>query len=290
MTRAEEIWFAHQRKRFMRPDAHRYMRPQPYQPPCRSSVKQEDAQSLIEAERRELLALKAAVAELKFHLALRRFARKYRDNQPRDDHGRWVYDGGRRRPAGSTGVMLADAGSLSDSLMMSDASPDPILPGAQYAQTEITVQPGVLGRDPRTDTTTTKLTNMLASIMDTAALIPGVNEMSPQAYGRFVHRKFAEAVRAANLPGIGYDDVERTFGGVRYGAKGSVRTDVVLRNEEGKVIAIYDVKTGDARIEPSRAAQLRGKVGVGESVPVIEMSVERGVSRKHLQRSILTGS
>lgn len=105
MTRAEEIWFAHQRKRFMRPDAHRYMRPQPYRPPTNATKAQDDP-ALIESERRELLALKAALAELKFDLALRRFARKYRADQPRDGHGRWVYDGGRRE-SGHLAMVMA---------------------------------------------------------------------------------------------------------------------------------------------------------------------------------------
>jgi hypothetical protein len=48
----------------------------------------------IKAEQAELLALNALVAELRFHLALRRFSRKYREDQPRDDHGRWVDEGG----------------------------------------------------------------------------------------------------------------------------------------------------------------------------------------------------
>jgi hypothetical protein len=52
------------------------------------------------------VALKAGLAELKFDLALRRFARKYRDDQPRDDHGRWVYDGGRRQ-TGHLAIVMA---------------------------------------------------------------------------------------------------------------------------------------------------------------------------------------
>lgn len=81
--------------------------------------------------------------------------------------------------------------------------------------------------------------------------------------------------------GIAASDVETTFGGDYYGAKGSVRTDVVLRNDVGQVIAIYDVKTGEKGIEPARAAELRLKVGVGNEVPVIQMSFKYGLSRKH---------
>jgi hypothetical protein len=61
----------------------------------------------IKAERAELLGLKALAAERRFYVALRRFIRKYREDQPRDDHGRWVYDGGRGRPSSSLGAAAA---------------------------------------------------------------------------------------------------------------------------------------------------------------------------------------
>jgi hypothetical protein len=66
------------------------------------------------------------------------------------------------------------------------------------------------------------------------------------------------------------------------GSKESIRTDVVLRDEPGDIIAIYDVKTGTAGIDPSRAAELRAKTKVGSSVPIIELNVRRGVMLKHV--------
>jgi hypothetical protein len=53
----------------------------------------------LEAYRSELLEAKALVAELKWQLALRRFARKYRPDQPRvpagnPDGGQWTSEGG----------------------------------------------------------------------------------------------------------------------------------------------------------------------------------------------------
>jgi hypothetical protein len=59
---------------------------------------------------------------------------------------------------------------------------------------------------------------------------------------------FAGQVRFVKLPGIGFFDVETTLSlmsGARYGSKDSIRTDVVLRNDAGDIIAIYDVKTGE---------------------------------------------
>jgi hypothetical protein len=83
------------------------------------------------------------------------------------------------------------------------------------------------------------------------------------------------------LPGV---SVETTFSIDRenapFGFKGSIRTDAVLRNEIGDVIAIYDVKSGGARIELWRARELRTKTGAGPNVPIIEMHVIRGLRLK----------
>jgi hypothetical protein len=91
----------------------------------------------------------------------------------------------------------------------------------------------------------------------------------------------------AGLPGIGLRDVETTFGGDRYGSEGSIRTDVVLRNDVGDIIAFYDVKTGDSGISPRRAAELRSKTGVGPRVPIIEINLRRGVMRKAICSRLL---
>jgi hypothetical protein len=55
---------------------------------------------------------------------------------------------------------------------------------------------------------------------------------------------------------------------------------VVLRDDGGDIIAIYDVKTGNAEIDPSRAARFRAALGVGPNVPVIELHLQHGVSSK----------
>jgi hypothetical protein len=93
-----------------------------------------------------------------------------------------------------------------------------------------------------------------------------------------VHRAFALAVRAQGLEGIGYFDVETTFSlsaGARYGSEDSIRTDVVLKNEAGEIIAIYDVKTGRRGISEERAAELRAKTRTGPEVPIIELNTRR---------------
>jgi hypothetical protein len=192
------------------------------------------------------------------------------------DGGQWTSEGG----GGAARVRIADAGGALTSPVMSDASPDPIISGAQYAQTQITIRPSALTGISTIDDITKKLTNTLAGVMDVVEYAPG---LSPQTYGRITHEAFAAAVRLQRLPGIGFWDVETTFSldpDARYGSKGSIRTDVVLRNDVGDIIAIYDVKTSESGIDPVRAAELRAKTRVGSDVPIIEMSILRGVTRK----------
>jgi hypothetical protein len=103
--------------------------------------------------------------------------------------------------------------------------------------------------------------------------------ISARLYRIAVHKAFADAVRARNLPGIGRAGVEQSFdldGLARYGLDGSIRTDVVLRNREGVIIAIYDVKTGNATMRPSREAKIRKYTKAARFVPVIILHARRG--------------
>lgn len=106
---------------------------------------------------------------------------------------------------------------------------------------------------------------------------------TPQVYGTAVHVAFGNAVRSAGFEGIGPRDVEHSFVGgesADYGQAGSIRTDVVLRNAVGEVIAIYDVKTGGGKLTPARVRELREQTGVGPRVPIIELHVLRGARLK----------
>jgi hypothetical protein len=131
------------------------------------------------------------------------------------------------------------------------------------------------------DSTTTTLAKTLAKIIDTLPKGRG------PLYGIAVHTAFSLAVRFGNIPGIGFSDVETTWGGVnlRYGSLGSIRTDVILRNDVGDPIVIYDVKTGGARLTASRADELRQAAAPGSNIPVIELHLERGASVKALSAS-----
>lgn len=101
-------------------------------------------------------------------------------------------------------------------------------------------------------------------------------------YGTAVHGAFGAAVKLADMPGVG--DIERSFSledsDPRYGLLGTIRTDVTLRNIQGDVVAIYDVKTGDAQMSASRADELREKTRATPDTPVFELNIVRGISRK----------
>jgi hypothetical protein len=149
---------------------------------------------------------------------------------------------------------------------MSDAYPEPLIPGAQYAQV-VVQQNGAVTGNPRIDRTTERLLSVLADTIQ--SLGPGAGPI----FGIRVHLEFGRRVEELNIPGIRDKGVEQSFslgGGARYGLEGSVRTDVVLRDREGIPIAVYDLKTGNARLTPSRVREIRDALG-RPNIPVIEL-------------------
>jgi hypothetical protein len=115
MAQFHPDWLEHQRKRWLRHDRQRYVRPDGgdlgvhlYAPPGDANLDREAVaardralQPMMTTDeaatcRRELLEAKALAAELQWQLTLRRFARKYRPDQARDERGRWVDEGSRR--------------------------------------------------------------------------------------------------------------------------------------------------------------------------------------------------
>jgi hypothetical protein len=142
---------------------------------------------------------------------------------------------------------------------LSDAAADIARTGQQYAATNITIDPNALTGISNIDETTVALTRTLATVVDGLGVIAG---MGAARYGTLVHTLFGTAVRLANFRGIGFFDVETTFSlepDAYYGSKESVRTDVVLRNDAGEIIAIYDVKTGSRGLRTSRIRELRAQ-------------------------------
>lgn len=232
----------------------------------------------------EYLSKRAVAAAFNRAMHAYRLSRKYSPDQPRvpagsREGGQWTSGGGdspsNARAENTRPVRLADANHALGSRVMSDASPDPIRPGARYAQ--VVVDRVDRTGDPRIDQTTDTLMQALARAH------ASVGEGAGPVYGIMVHGAFGMDVKGQNLPGI---SVEQSFslGDVaRYGLDGSIRTDVVLRDLDsptGRPIAIWDVKTGGAQLSESRVSEIRDQVGVGREVPVIKLHIGEGVTIK----------
>jgi hypothetical protein len=244
----------------------------------------------------EVARLRWHHAALRFELSMLRHAqvlrKKYDPNQPRVPAGSRA---GGQWTNGSNSVGVFVFQDPNSGLVISDAVPDPLIEGAQYAQANITIDySAALTGLSNVDSTTKALSRTLAQTMATVDFIP---EWTPQLYGTAVHVAFGTAVRIQGIPGIGINDVEQSFADTvpidRYGEPGSIRTDVVLRNDSKEIIAIYDVKTGGAKLTSARVRELRDKTGVGPNVPVIELHVVRGARLKgksnadHLIRCVI---
>jgi hypothetical protein len=145
--------------------------------------------------------------------------------------------------------------------------------GAQHAE----LRPRSAADELAVERTTEILRDILVRVNQ--AVSQWRDPISARLYGIAVHKRFADEVRTRNLPGIGTVGVEQTFvwrGLPRYGLDGSIRTDIVLRNADGRIIAIYDLKTGGATMRPSREEQIRKYTKVDPSVPLIILHAIRG--------------
>lgn len=145
----------------------------------------------------------------------------------------------------------------------------------------VTTSPGFYTGIQSIDETSDALSDILADVVEKLEYISG---LPPTVYGTLVHGLFALEVGFKDLPGVG--DIERSFSledaDPHYGLAGSIRTDVTLRNIQGDIIAIYDVKTGDTPLSRARADELRLKTNAAPDTPVFELNVTRGISRKSI--------
>jgi hypothetical protein len=272
----------------------RYTRNTPIPPPQRWQSREEILKEHLDSlSRDELLRVRPDYYPRRFnYLCLEPdYARKYDPNQPRVPAGN--SDGGQWTSVG---------GGPNDSLIISDATPDnDWIPGAQYAagprgprdrQRPFLHVPELGGRAPtyrpgqviivnnaqtgfsHIDETTVKLRTALEKVVNARG------EGYGPEYGTAIHKDFGTLVKSENLRGIKVEHTYPEVEGIRYGSKGTIRTDVVLRNEIGEVMAIYDIKTGGAYLDAKRVAELRAKTGATLGIPVIEMHIQRGLSLK----------
>jgi len=100
-----------------------------------------------------------------------------------------------------------------------------------------------------------------------------IEKMGPgkgSAYGTQAHTAFENEVKELKLPNVRTEVSYKGQVEVRRGAEGSVRLDVVKYDANGKISAIYDLKTGDAKMTAARIAQIRANLPeVSKDVPII---------------------
>jgi len=243
------------------------------------------AVDLAAAVRRAQLSLLAS--------AEARWLMKYRPDQTRvpagsREGGQWTTesggDVGRGRGATREGGILNNSeniGSVDISADQTDANPQSTGPfDIEFvgSRTSVTIDYSrALTGISTIDETTKRLSETLSDTMSRFDVVP---EWAPPVYGTAVHVHFAAQVKLQGLRGV---EVEQSFFDLKpggYGQSGSIRTDVLLRNDVGDIIAIYDVKTGGAVLTPARVQELRAKTGVGIEIPIIELQVSRGATIK----------
>jgi hypothetical protein len=189
---------------------------------CESRDELDEIRRLLATRKRERVRqeIKCQLAATRFEKALVKYADVYRKggfnpDQPRvlagsREGGRWTSDtsdaSGSRES--DSPVRLADASDVLPSTVMSDATPDPIIPGARYAQTPVNFDTSALTGISTVDDTTKRLAITLARVKDAVEYTPG---LGPQRYGTRVHTEFAATVKAQRLRGIAPSDVETTL-------------------------------------------------------------------------------
>ena len=143
---------------------------------------------------------------------------------------------------------------------------------AAYLDPGPVVLPSAKIGDPRIDRTTEFLLDALVeAVKELGSSVPEGSR--PTIFGTLAHSLFAKKVAELDLPGIGQDGIEQSWESgtlIERIISGSKRTDIYLKNEFGRPIAIYDLKTGNAQLTPARIQELRDAVGAGD-IPVIEL-------------------
>ena len=61
----------------------------------------------------------------------------------------------------------------------------------------------------------------------------------------------------------------------KWGKKGSVRIDVIEYNPNGTIKAVYDLKTGGAKLTDARKQQIRNELNLPEDVPIYEIKPDQ---------------
>ncbi|HET8918110.1 MAG TPA: hypothetical protein VFN27_00350 [Xanthobacteraceae bacterium] len=158
---------------------------------------------------------------------------KYSPDQPRvpagnRDGGQWTRgEGGGGTAVARHPVQVAsiETGTMTDARPESESASS----GPQQASVIGIFQPGAVTNNKTVDRTSHLLLGIATQVGDEFGPI---GNLSPSQYGTKIHTLFAAAVRTAGIPGV---EVEQTFPAGPYGSTNSIRTDVILRDESGKI-------------------------------------------------------
>ena len=143
--------------------------------------------------------------------------------------------------------------------------------------------PGAPVEDPRIVATQDLIMLATAAVMQRVDAQKMITDSNRAVAGTMIHKMLADEIKSLNLPGV---SVEQSFINgdvVSYGADGSVRTDVILRDTNsinGIPIAVWDFKTGRATSTPTSriAAIVKGLFGANPPdipVKVIKIDLDR---------------
>ena len=97
-----------------------------------------------------------------------------------------------------------------------------------------------------------------------------VGDGSGSVYGTAVHGAFKAEVQALDNPSLFSEQSYLNGVPVKYGTPGSIRIDVGEGTVEDPT-AVYDLKTGGARLSPARIQQIQMHLPSGTGVPVYEV-------------------
>jgi hypothetical protein len=237
---------------------------------------------LLDARNASMLGHRLAMLNIEGQHRLAQYRSHYNPNQPRvpaghPDGGQWTSEGGGAAHVSAPSTSEQPTPAWLD-LLTKGVNGDPAAPNVQQVALQVDMSDAMTGIST-IDDTTKALTEILVRTFETMEWVG----LSPARFGTALHVAFALQVRFAGLPGIGLGDVETTFSlepNARYGSKGSIRTDVILRNAAGEIIAIYDVKTGNADLSERRVNEILRKTRAAPGTPVIQLHLTRGPSRK----------
>jgi hypothetical protein len=162
-------------------------------------------------------------------------------------------------------IRVGPAPSGDASPLASDSTPDGLRPGVRYAQIN-----NAISGNPTIDRTTDILLDVLQQTVEAMGVGSG------PYFGTSVHTEFAKRVKQLDLPGIGMDGVEQSWNlgrVVPYASASSIRTDILLKDTKDpfqRPIAVYDLKTGYAFLQPPRVKRILDAVNT-PGVWVIEL-------------------